>query len=61
MAESDVGLQMVDKLFELLFIDEVWAVRRSRGFTWWSLGLAQHVEAGPMLVERGMPISRLRI
>ncbi|QZT60291.1 hypothetical protein [Mycolicibacterium austroafricanum] len=61
MTDNDAGLQIVDKLFEKLMIDEPWAIRRPRGFTWWSYRLAQHVEAGPMTLDRGMQISRVRI
>ncbi len=41
---SDVGLRLVDSLYEQLMIDDEWAVRRKRGFTWWAFRLAQHVE-----------------
>jgi hypothetical protein len=45
VSTRDAGLKAVDLLFEQLMIDEQWAVRRPRGFTWWSYRLAQHVEA----------------
>lgn len=43
---ADAGLRAVEMLFEQLMIDDEWAIRRPRGFTWWSYRLAQHVEAG---------------
>lgn len=46
MAEQDVGIQAVEYLFTQLMVDEAWAVREPRGFTWWAYRLAQHVEAG---------------
>ncbi|MBS9535489.1 hypothetical protein KIH27_18035 [Mycobacterium sp. M1] len=44
---TDVGLQLIESLYQQLMIDEEWSVRRERGFTWWSYRLAQHVEVGP--------------
>lgn len=44
---TDIGLQLLDSLYEQLMIDDEWAVRRERGFTWWSYRLAQHVEVSP--------------
>jgi hypothetical protein len=38
---------LVDSLYEQLMVDEQWAVRGERGFTWWSYRLAQHIEVGP--------------
>jgi hypothetical protein len=42
----DIGTQMVHSLYEQLMVDDDWAVRRARGFTWWGYMLAQHVEVG---------------
>lgn len=44
---TDVGLRLLDSLYEQLMIDDQWSVRRERGFTWWAYRLAQHVEVGP--------------
>ena len=44
---TDIGVRLLDSLYEQLMIDDEWAVRRERGFTWWSYRLAQHVEVGP--------------
>lgn len=44
---SDVGVRLLDSLYEQMMIDDQWAVRRERGFTWWAYRLAQHVEVGP--------------
>lgn len=41
---TDIGLRLLDSLYKQLMIDDEWAVRRERGFTWWSYRLAQHVE-----------------
>jgi hypothetical protein len=42
---ADTGTQMVDSLYEQLMVDERWAIRSDRGFTWWGYRLAQHIEA----------------
>jgi hypothetical protein len=44
---TDVGLRLLDSLYEQLMIDDKWAVRTERGFTWWAYRLAQHVEVDP--------------
>lgn len=44
---TDIGLRLLDSLYEQLMIDDEWAVRRERGFTWWSYRLAQHIEVSP--------------
>jgi hypothetical protein len=61
MASEDLGLLLVDELYQRLFIDDEWAVRRARGFTWWSYRLAQHVEAGPAIVRGGRTTCLVRI
>lgn len=45
MTDKDVGLEALDRIFDMLQIDEEWSVRRQRGFTWWSYRLAQHIDA----------------
>ena len=42
-------------------IDDEWAVRRPRGFTWWSYRLAQHVEAVEPHWDDGVEISKIRV
>lgn len=44
---TDVGLRLLDSLYEQLEIDDKWAVRREGEFTWWANLLAQHVEVEP--------------
>lgn len=44
---TDVGLRLLDSLYKQLMVDDQWAVRRDRGFTWWSYRLAQHIEVSP--------------
>lgn len=40
---SDVGLGVLKSIYDRLIIDDDWAVRAERGFTWWSSRLAQNV------------------
>ncbi|AEF34617.1 conserved hypothetical protein [Mycolicibacter sinensis] len=58
---TDIGLQLVDSLFKQLMVDDEWAVRRERGFTWWAYRLAQHVEIGPPVWSEDRYICSVRI
>lgn len=58
---SDVGLRLLDSLYEQMMIDAEWAVRRERGFTWWAYRLAQHVEVGPPVWSEDRYICSVRI
>jgi hypothetical protein len=58
---DDVGLRLVDSLYEQLQIDDEWAVRRERGFTWWSYRLAQHVEVSPPVWSGDRHVCAVRI
>ncbi|MEI6793524.1 MAG: hypothetical protein WCK97_09890, partial [Actinomycetes bacterium] len=42
-------------------IDDRWAVRRERGFTWWAYRLAQHVEVGAPAWSEDRYICTVRI
>lgn len=61
MATNDVGIQAVGSLFEQLMIDEAWAVREPRGFTWWAYRLAQHVEASPPTWDGQREVCEVRV
>lgn len=61
MSSDDIGLWLIAELYERLFIDDEWSVRRPRGFTWWSYRLAQHVEAEPVIIRGGRPTWMLRV
>ena len=58
---TDVGLDAVENLYQALQIDEEWAVRRPRGFTWWSYRLAQHIDATEPWQDDEFQLSRIRI
>jgi hypothetical protein len=61
MANDDIGLWLIHELYQRLFIDDEWAVRRPRGFTWWSYRLAQHAEAEPVIIRGGRPTCMVRV
>ncbi|AFR49080.1 hypothetical protein KTR9_2443 [Gordonia sp. KTR9] len=58
---SDIGLHLVNSLYQQLMIDDQWALRRERGFTWWSYRLAQHVEVSPPFMSQGTEVCRVRM
>lgn len=58
---TDVGLEMIDGIYQQLMIDDQWSVRWERGFTWWSYRLAQHVEVGPAVQSGDLVVYQLRI
>lgn len=41
---TDVGIAILDGIYQKMMIDEQWSIRRPDGFTWWAYRLAQHVE-----------------
>src|SRR4051812_19834983 len=60
-AMTDVGIQVLESIYEQLMIDDQWSVRRERGFTWWSYRLAQHVEVGEPVESQGLTVCTVRI
>lgn len=58
---TEVGAWLVDNLYQQLMVDDEWAVRRERGFTWWSYRLAQHVEVAPPVHDDGLDLCTVRI
>ena len=58
---TDVGIRVLDSLYEQLMIDDKWSIRRERGFTWWSYRLAQHVEVGEPVQSQGLIVCMVRV
>ncbi|OBB45429.1 hypothetical protein [Mycobacterium sp. 852002-51961_SCH5331710] len=58
---TDVGLDMIESIYQQLMIDDRWAVRTERGFTWWGYRLAQHVEVGHAVRSGDLDVYQLRI
>jgi len=59
--QGDPGPELLDRLFERLMIDEPWAVREGRSFTWWAYRLAQHVVAEPPVPIGGRESCTIRV
>ncbi|MDV3136662.1 hypothetical protein [Mycobacterium sp. 29Ha] len=58
---NDVGLRLLESLYEQMMIDEQWSIRRERGFTWWSYRLPQHVEVAEPVESQGLIVCTVRI
>lgn len=58
---SDVGLLVIDRLREVLMIDDNWLTTFDRGFSWWGFRLAQHVTADSPQSDGRMDFATVRI
>lgn len=58
---GDVGTQTLDAIYDQLKVEDQWAFRRQRGFTWWSYRLAQHIDVSPPVHDHGLDLCNLRI
>jgi hypothetical protein len=58
---ADVGVRVVDYLFEQMMVDAEWSVRQERAFTWWGADLAQRIWAERCFEDQGFWISRVHI
>lgn len=41
---TDIGIAILDTLYQKMMSDEQWSIRRPDSFTWWGYRLAQHIE-----------------
>ena len=60
-ALPDLGPAVLGSLFEKLMIDEEWAVREGRSFTWWPYRLAQRVWVSPPQLVLGDALVAVRV
>ena len=58
---DDVGTQILDAIYGQLKVEDHWAFRRQRGFTWWSYRLAQHIDVSTPVHDRGLDLCTLSI
>jgi hypothetical protein len=58
---TDVGLDVVRFVYQMLQIDPEWAVSSDRGFTWWAGSLAQYVWAEPSFEDDGFNVARIHV
>lgn len=58
---DDVGIQVLDAIYDQLKVEDEWAFRRQRGFTWWGYRLAQEIDVAPAVHDRGLDLCSLHI
>src|SRR5438046_2187138 len=58
-SSSDLGLRLVNEIYDLMRIDAEWSVWEPRGFTWWGWHSAQRVWSEPAVEDRGFTLYRL--
>jgi len=56
---SEVGLTVVEHVFNEMKVDSEWSTVQEDGFTWWGKDFAQKVWAEPAIKDDGFWISRL--
>jgi hypothetical protein len=59
-ARTDLGLQAIERAFEVMSIDEQWSLREARGFTWWGHWVRQEIWAGRAVRSRGETLWHVR-
>ena len=55
----DVGINALNAIFKALLIDEEWAVRTERSFSWIAHRIQQTISAGKVIDDDGIRLSRL--
>ncbi len=58
---DDVGIQILNAIYDQLKVEDQWSVRRQRGFSWWGYRLAQHIDVSPPVHDRGLDLCGLSI
>jgi hypothetical protein len=56
---EDLGIQAVEKVFELYGIDAEWSTREERGFSWWAHNYRQQIWSEPGFDDDGIVVYRL--
>lgn len=56
---TDLGVTLINKVYDDMKIDAKWTVWEPRGFTWWGWGSAQRVWSEPPVNDDGFPLYRL--
>ncbi len=60
-SSSDVGLDVINHVYDMVRIDPEWTVWEERGFTWWGWHCAQRVWAEPPFEDRGYLLSKVHV
>ena len=55
----NAGVALVEHVYREMRVDDRWALRRPRGFTWWAGSLAQYVWADPPVKDAGHTLCRV--
>jgi hypothetical protein len=58
-SSSDLGLRVINEIYESMRIDSEWSVWEPRGFTWWGWHSAQKVWSEPGVDDQGFRLYRL--
>ena len=56
---NDHGIQLVQKIFKDMNIDDEWSVETDRGFTWWGLQYAQRIWAEQPIEDNGFHVTKV--
>src|SRR5687768_2585351 len=57
--QPDAGAKALDFVYDQMKIDDEWAIRGAREFTWWGRNLPQTVRAADPVLDRDLYVSRL--
>jgi hypothetical protein len=57
---ADVASYVLDFVFKLMMIDNLWSIREPRAFTWWPHKLAQRVWAEPVRMDEGIALCKIQ-
>jgi hypothetical protein len=58
-SNSDLGLTVINRIYDRMRVDAEWSVWEARGFTWWGWHSAQRVWSEPAVNDRGLTLYRL--
>jgi hypothetical protein len=58
-SSDDLGLAVINKIYDQMAIDAKWSVWEPRGFTWWGWHSPQRIWAEPGVDDRGFRLYRL--
>jgi len=56
---NDHGIQLVQKIFKDMNIDEEWSTETERGFTWWGHQYAQKIWAEQPIEDNGFHVTKI--
>ena len=57
---KDIGIEVIESIYNQLQIDDKWAIKDERGFTWWSHNLAQKISVSEGKNDLGLEMFKLQ-